>query len=128
MESRVGFIRFLAVCFLLNSIFVQAAKPSWQVKPSVCVTNNVGAVCQFSIKVFTANLPVGEYCLYLQLKKQRCLMQDQFPVSLEVELSTPSELILKNAQGQVLLSQPLSVKSLTPNNQRRRLRSPWSLF
>ena len=128
MESKVGFIRFLAVCLLLNSFFVQGAQPSWQVKPSVCVTHDVGAVCQFNIQLTTEDLPDGEYCIFLQQQQMRCLKQYQFPVSLEVKISTLSELVLKNAQGQVVLSQPLSVKSLSANNHRRRLRSPWSLF
>lgn len=128
MEKRVGLIRYLAIGLLLTSIFVQGAEPSWQVKPSVCVNEKAGVVCQFEIQVFTENLPSGIYCLYLQQQKPRCLKQNQFPVTLAVKLSASSELILKNQQGQELLTQRLSVKSLTINHQRRRLRSPWSLF
>lgn len=124
-------LRLLVLVFgflLLASAGAQAAAPSWQVKPSVCVNKMLGASCEFHIKIFTANLPQGQYCLYQQQQQLRCMANSAFPVKLAVSLEGQSSLLLKNPQGQVILSHILSVKSLVGAKHRRRLRSPWSLF
>jgi hypothetical protein len=124
-------LHFLGILFgflLFVSTYAQAEVPSWKIKPSVCVNSMSGTSCEFNIEIFAANLPDGQYCLYRQQHRLRCLAHNGFPIKLTVSLQTQSSLLLKDAGDQVILSQILSVKSLTAKKQRRRLRSPWSLF
>jgi hypothetical protein len=122
------FLGLLFLIFMLRCEDVNAAFPSWRIKPSVCVTQVSGNECTFTVRIDTENLSDDEYCLYIQEKKLRCFANSAVIREMEVTLTAQSTLALKDSSSNVILSHTLTVKSMAKQRHRQRIRSPWSLF
>jgi hypothetical protein len=122
------FLGLVLFIFMLRCEGVKAAFPSWHVQPSVCVTQVSGNECTFTVSIDTENLADEEYCLYLQEKKLHCFARSATRREIAITLTDQSTLALKDTNSNVILSHTLSVKSLSGQKYRQRIRSPWSLF
>ena len=117
---------FCAVSLLDQSAIAQA--PQWQVQPTICISEQAGQSCEFTVEITLLNLPSAQYCLVLTDKLIRCANLAEFPLKIPISISKTSQLLLLNEAQQTLLSTTLLVKSRQASTQRRRLRNPWSLF
>jgi hypothetical protein len=128
MSYNVRCIKNLLFLFSLCWGNAWAKNVSWHIQPKVCVNESAGQPCTFSVTVDVKGLAKEEYCLFLQQQKLQCLHNTAFPTTFELRLEEQSQLFLRNTQQHVVLTETLKIKSLVGQKQRRRLRSPWSLF
>jgi hypothetical protein len=105
-----------------------AQLPFWHVQPTICIRPSDTELCRLTLIIQQEGLAQGQYCLFLSQQQLRCVDDNQFPLSLEVSLAGSNRLLLLDPSENVILSAELEVKSQQSNAQRRRLRSPWSIF
>lgn len=124
-------MRAATLFFFILELFSQsviAQSPEWQVMPTICISDTQGDYCEMEIEVNLQNLPNGRYCLTLNELILACYISSEFPIRTKVEIKSSSELQLIDANQTIVLSTRLAVKSQQTYINRRRLRSPWSLF
>ena len=112
--------------FFCNKIAAQI--PAWTLQPNVCVAQKIGDECQLSLSIETANMPAELFCLFLDGQLLRCSQKAYFPRKMSILIQQDALLELKNKKQKTILSKKLQIKYLEPNDQRRRIRPPWSLF
>jgi hypothetical protein len=110
------------------SYSIAAKTPQWQVKPTICISEKAEELCSFVIQITQLGLPLGPYCLTLGKQTLGCFKKNEFPLNLAVQLSENTELMLLDQQQNIVLTKTILIKSQQANSQRRRLRSPWSIF
>lgn len=126
-------MRVLLACLsmvLWNEVCAEELEFSWQIQPTVCVNQHVGAQCHFTLSVQVQNQRQQEYCVYVvTLSPQQlfCSSEALLQKDLTLTIDGNTSLLLKNVQGETFLQQPLSVKS-TQRSTRFRVNNPWSLF
>lgn len=124
----------------------QATQSEWSISPSTCVVDKPGDSCRLkftfrarkhmskssvaSNNEHSSNEPSHDHsiCIHVDDTTLRCWEKPPAVASLEVELNHNSELTITNAAQNVLYQRSLEVKSIQPLRQRRRVRSPWSMF
>jgi hypothetical protein len=116
----------VASILFCNKAFSQ--KPAWTIQPNICVTQQVGDMCQLTFNIETQDVPPGVLCLFLNGELLTCSRQGRFYNKTSISIVQDSLLELKNNAQKTILSKTLLVKYLEPHNQRRRIRPPWSLF
>ncbi|MDN4502006.1 DUF3019 domain-containing protein [Alteromonadaceae bacterium BrNp21-10] len=118
--------RILIISIILLSPLSRAQEPSWQVLPDTCVVQKMGELCEMSVEITTENLPNETYCLNLDGQALDCWLAAE--TSLQTVLSYRQALLLglEDPHHNIVLSLQLKIKALQSN--RRRLRSPWSIF
>lgn len=117
---------------LLASIFfshqIAAVAPAWSIQPRICVTQKAGDTCKMSLNISVYNIPKGEFCLLLNGQQLECFQHPNIQRTIPISINTPSLLELKNSEQHNILSQNISIKYLKIQQNRRRIREPWSLF
>jgi hypothetical protein len=103
-------------------------EPSWLITPLVCVSEYLGEPCEMPIKIVFNKLPNDNYCLYQDEFLLHCLQGNNTNLNIQLNYDHAVWLVLKDAAGNSILKQELSIKAQQSNNKRRRIRSPWSLF
>jgi hypothetical protein len=124
MELRI-LVLFCSI-FFCNEIAAQ--RPAWTLQPSVCVAQKVGDECQLNLNIETKNMPSELLCLFLDGQLLTCSRMAYFPQNISISIQQDALLELKNKAQQILLSKKLLIKYLESQEQRRRVRPPWSLF
>jgi hypothetical protein len=124
MELRIMVL--VAIILFCNKASAQA--PAWIIQPNICVTQQVGEMCQLTFNIETQDMPPGVLCLFLNGELLTCSQQGYFYNKISISIAQDSQLELKDNAQKVVLSKTLQIKYLEPHNQRRRIRPPWSLF
>ncbi|MBC3765231.1 DUF3019 domain-containing protein [Neptunicella marina] len=112
---------------LLVVPFQSFSEPNWKVLPNTCVVEKAGDWCVIPVKVKLSDLPTGEYCVMFEETPLGCTRAGE-ELTAQVRFQKPGQLTLLNQDKQPVLSTMLKIKTLMPQNQRRRVRSPWSIF
>lgn len=111
---------------------VSALPTEWNVIPSACVVDRPGDFCRLEFEIITTPkelaIPSLPACLYLEKKLIQCWEQLPEHITTSVEIKETSTLLLVDNNKDVLFEKKLEVKSIHPVRQRRRVRSPWSMF
>ena len=118
--------RVIFFCLILLTSTVQAKEPSWQVLPDTCVVNHLGELCEMAVEITTENLPDKTYCLNLGGQPLDCWLAAKTPLQTVLSYRQAIILGLTDSENDIVLSLQLKIKALQSN--RRRLRSPWSIF
>lgn len=119
-------IVIIAGIFFCSNISAQT--PAWTIQPNICVAQRVGDECQMSFSIETINMPSEQLCLYLDGHLLNCSQKAYFHKKTSILIKKNSLIELKNKAQKTILSKKLLIKYLEPNEQRRRIRPPWSLF
>ncbi|UAA38365.1 DUF3019 domain-containing protein [Paraneptunicella aestuarii] len=126
-----GILLFIMYAGLFHSE-VNALPTEWDVIPSACVVDRPGDFCRLEFEIITTageraslSLPA---CLYLEKELIQCWEQLPEHITASVEIKETNTLLLVDKNKEVLLEKKLEVKSIHPVRQRRRVRSPWSMF
>lgn len=112
--------------FFCNKIAAQ--EPVWTIQPNVCVAQRIGDECKLTFTIETQNLPPEILCLFLDGQLLTCSQQAYFHKKIPILITQNVQLELKNKSQKTILSKVLLIKYIEPNEQRRRIRPPWSLF
>lgn len=104
----------------------------WSIVPSTCIVDKSGDFCRLNVLVtppsnYAQTWNNREICFALQQQTLHCLPTVQLHMQVNVEFDRPSmfEVLLEDT---VVAAQLLEIQTLSPVKQRRRVRSPWSLF
>lgn len=124
MELR-AIVLFCSV-FFCNQI--AAKSPVWTLQPNVCIAQKVGDECELNLSIETDNMPAELFCLFLDGQLLVCSLKAYFPREISIMIKQDALLELKNKTQTTILSKQLLIKYLEPQDQRRRIRPPWSLF
>ncbi|MDP5032033.1 MAG: DUF3019 domain-containing protein [Paraglaciecola sp.] len=81
----------------------------------------------FTLFIALENMTAEQYCLSLDSRNLGCYSITEFPLELTVKLEQSEQLTLLDTKQTTLLTTTLFIKSQR-QKQRRRLRSPWSIF
>ena len=116
--------------FFCNKIAAHTStqKPAWILQPNVCVAQKAGNECTLSLSIKTKNMPAELLCLFIDGQLLSCSQQAYFPRKIFISIQQDTLLELKDKKQKTILSKNLLIKYIKPNNQRRRIRPPWSLF
>ncbi|XOV79764.1 MAG: DUF3019 domain-containing protein [Aestuariibacter sp.] len=114
---------------------IQAAaqeRDHWLVIPSTCIVDKSGDICRLELNVqppkqLLNQTKVGEVCFSLQQQRLSCVSTITAAMQVDVVFEHPSLFEVFIAE-QMVHNQQLDIQTLAPSNQRRRVRSPWSLF
>jgi hypothetical protein len=107
---------------------VSAQTPAWTIQPNICVAQRVGDECQLTFSIQTQNMPSEKLCLFLDGQLLNCSQQAYFYKETSILIKKNALIELKNRAQQTILSKKLLIKYHESNEQRRRIRPPWSLF
>jgi hypothetical protein len=107
---------------------VSAPTPAWTIQPNICVAQRVGDECQLTFSIQTQNMPSEKLCLFLDGQLLNCSQQAYFYKETSILIKKNALIELKNRAQQTILSKKLLIKYHESNEQRRRIRPPWSLF
>jgi hypothetical protein len=119
------------VLFVFGCLFsysIAAQTPQWHVQPTICISDNAEEQCSFVMQIALSHLPAGEYCLTVGEQPLGCFKNTDFPLEVSVRLVNNTLLKLVDKHKNTVLSANLIIKTQQATNQRRRLRSPWSIF
>jgi len=73
-------------------------------------------------------MPSELFCLFLDGQLLSCSQQAFFRKKTSISIKKNALIELKNNAQKTILSKKLLIKYLEPQEQRRRIRPPWSLF
>lgn len=107
---------------------IAALQPAWSIQPTICIAQKPGDSCELTFDITFTDLPDEFLCLYVNTQKHTCASRSEFPRKVTVTIDKKSTVELKSAALNTLLSENLLIKYQQSNNQRRRVRPPWSLF
>ena len=124
MELRI----FVLLCSIFFCDKIAAHSPTWTLQPNICVAPKVGDKCQLSLSIKTKNIPTELFCLFLDGQLLTCSQQAYFPQKVTISIRQDALLELKNKQHKTVLTKKLLIKYFEPQDKRRRIRAPWSLF
>jgi len=124
MELRI-IVLFCSI-FFCNKIAAQI--PAWIIQPNICVVQKVGDECKLTFSIETQNMPSELFCLFLDGQLLSCSQQAFFRKKTSISIKKNALIELKNNAQKTILSKKLLIKYLEPQEQRRRIRPPWSLF
>ena len=124
MELRI-IVLFCSI-FFCNKIAAQI--PAWIIQPNICVVQKVGDECKLTFSIETQNMPSELFCLFLDGQLLSCSQQAFFRKKTSISIKKNALIELKNNAQKTILSKKLLIKYLKPQEQRRRIRPPWSLF
>ena len=125
MELRKA-VLVAGVFFCSSNVSAQA--PAWTIQPNICVAQKVGDECQLNFSIETHNMPSELLCLFLDGQLLSCSKQAYFFKKVPITIKQNVLIELKNKAQKTILSKKLLIKYLEPQEQRRRIRPPWSLF
>ena len=120
-----------AIVLIAGIIFcshVCAQTPAWTIQPNICVAQRVGDECQLTFSIETQSIPSELLCLFLDGELLTCSQQAYFHKKTSISIKQNTQIELRNMAQQTILSKTLLIKYIEPNDQRRRIRPPWSLF
>ncbi|MDF2177905.1 DUF3019 domain-containing protein [Aliiglaciecola sp. CAU 1673] len=103
-----------------------AQERAWALKPTVCVVERLGEVCELPLNIELFGVFPAQACLFLQSTELACWSPIPSQISVVVEYNEPAEISLRDPLDLPILSSHLDIKALIP--VRRRVRAPWSLF
>jgi hypothetical protein len=73
-------------------------------------------------------MPSELLCLFLDGQLLTCSQQAYFHAKTSISIKKDALIELKNMAQKTIISKKLLIKYLEPQEQRRRIRPPWSLF
>jgi hypothetical protein len=120
-----------AIVLIAGMVFcsnLSAQTPAWTIQPNICVAQRVGDECQLTFSIETQSTPSELLCLFLEGELLTCSQQAYFHKKISISIKQNTLIELRNRAQQTILSKTLLIKYIEPNDQRRRIRPPWSLF
>lgn len=132
----------------MTSLLLHATPTDWQITPSTCISNKSGEPCHVEITVSlphslskeTQPLPqnnslakalskeqMDQVCFYINDQVLKCISSQTIVAKIPVAISQTSTLKIR-INDKLVAEKQLVFQSLTPNNKRRRVRNPWSIF
>lgn len=126
--KRLLYMPRMVILSLLFCSHFAAALPAWYVRPTVCISDGADSLCKMAIELSFEGLDDQQHCIYLDDQLVTCWIGGRDLKPIQVALRQDSELRLTDARGDVLLRQPITVKSRQTKPLRRRVRQPWSVF
>ncbi len=104
------------------------AQQRWTVQPSSCIVDTLGDECEMQLNIMTRDLTPGDYCYFQDQVQLSCWHTDEPITQVHLRFTQPTVVLLKNAQGQIMLTHSIDIKSRESSRKTRRVRQPWSLF
>lgn len=118
---------WLIICWVLVwPQAIQADPAGWQIKPNICVVEQLGDACELQLDISLWGDIPQHSCLFLQEALVECWAMPDEKISVTLQFHEASVISMRDSDDRTLLQQRLEVKSLS--RIRQRVRTPWSVF
>lgn len=105
---------------------IQAEQAGWQIKPNICVVEQIGEPCELKLNISLWGDIPEHSCLFLQDAMVECWAMPDAQISVTLQVREASVISMRDSDDRTLLQETLEVKSLS--RIRQRVRTPWSVF